>query len=199
MCRVAWTRHFVTGIRSLPAAKAQQVLSGVPRENLEKLERASAMGWLPFGVHMSVLRCCRDVMGATGYRRFCGEQVSAALRNPVLFAGTARACLGVFGRSPLVLFKVMPTSCAFIFRDAGQVRVQTFPNQLRVIVTYENFPLEFSQDDTWSLIWLGTCDALSAFSVEGRSEFVAVSSTAQDSKLGFFEWTVTAAERAKAS
>jgi hypothetical protein len=189
-CRAGWTRHILGGVSTLSPPLAARVLAAVPLVEHRKLEQTFAIGWLPFDVHMAVLHALRTTLGASTYQQLCAAQVLASLHNPVLFAKPARAALRLYGASPFAIFRAIPPSLNYIFRNAGRLRISTSENGRQLDAFYEGFPPSFSEGDTWSLIWTATFEAIAAYVFEGSPTQAHVALTRHDPKRGYFEWHV---------
>jgi hypothetical protein len=137
---------------------------------------------------MAVLNALRSTLGRRPYQQFCMTQILSSLHNPALFAKPARAALRLYGAGPFAMFKGVPPSLRYIFRYAGDLRVQTSQDGQKLTATYENFPPRFSEGDTWALIWTATIEAIAAYAVEGQAVQIQVVLAQHEPARGFFEW-----------
>jgi hypothetical protein len=187
-CRAGWTRHILGGLGSASSPLAARVLAAVPANLQRQLDDAIAIGWLPLDVHMGVLNALRSTLGRRAYQEFCAAQILSSLHNPALFAKPARAALRLYGASPFAAFKGVPPSLRYIFRNAGDLRVQTSDDGQKLTAIYENFPARFSEGDTWSLIWIATIEAIAQYALEGQAVQVQVTLARHEPARGYFEW-----------
>ena len=189
-CRAGWTRHILSGVSALSPPLAARALASVPLVQHRKLEQSVAIGWLPFDVHMSVLLALRTTLGPSAYQQYCAAQILASLHNPMLFAKPARAALRLYGAGPFAIFRAIPPSLHYIFRNAGMLRISIAESGRELDAFYEDFPPCFSEGDTWSLIWAATFEATAAYIFEGSPTEVHVALARHDPKRGYFEWHV---------
>ncbi len=189
-CRAGWTRHILGGVSALSPQLSARALAAVPIVQHRKLEQSVAIGWLPFDVHMAVLHALRATLGPTAYQQYCAARILASLHNPVLFAKPARAALRSYGAGPFTIFRALPPSLHYIFRNAGQLRISISESGRALDAVYEDFPPCFSEGDTWSLIWVATFEAIAAYVLEGNATQAHVALGRHDPKRGYFEWHV---------
>ncbi|MEY2929616.1 MAG: hypothetical protein RL033_365 [Pseudomonadota bacterium] len=187
-CRAGWTRHILAGLNSHRPALAQRARDAIPPKLLQQVEESIAIRWLPFEAHMSVLMALRATLGSDAYRQLCRTQILASLRHPALFAKPARTALQLYGAGPFALFRAVPVSLRYIFRDAGELHIQLTPDGRELRARYQDFPPCFSQDDTWSLIWMATIEALAAYALEGQALRAEVALIEHEPEHGHFEW-----------
>jgi hypothetical protein len=169
---------------------AARALAAVPVKHRRQIDESSALRWLPFEVHMSVLQALRSTLGWRAYHKLCAEQVWASLRHPALFAKPARAALQLYQGGPFTVFRAVPPSLRYVFRHAGQLRVLIAEGGHELTVCYEDLPPRFSEGDTWSLIWLATLEALAAYALEGGAWEARIALTRHEPARGYFEWHV---------
>jgi hypothetical protein len=167
---------------------AARVLAAVPLQHRLRLEGSFAIGWLPFEVHMAVLQALRSTLGARAYQKLCATQIAASLDNPVLFAKPVRAALKLYGATPFAIFRAIPLSLRYIFRDAGQFRVSMSADGQAFEAFYEDFPPRFSEGDTWSLIWMATLEAIAAYVLDGTAIEAHIALVRHEPERGYFEW-----------
>jgi hypothetical protein len=188
-CRAGWTRHLLNGLRDKPSELAERALAAIGTEPRQQLESSHALRWLPFEVHMAVLGGLRTALGPDAYRKFCFDRISASLDVPELFAKPAKAALRLYGGS-LALFRALPPSLPYIFRNAGHISVAIQPNVDVLEASYEQFPLRFSHGDTWHLIWASTFEALAAYAFSGQNRGANVVLLSHEPARGYFKWRV---------
>jgi hypothetical protein len=187
-CRAGWTRHILGGVDALSPPIAARVLGAIAKDRLRQLEDTIAIGWLPLDIHMSVLGALRATLGRHGYQDYCVARISSSLHNPALFAKPARAALRLYGARPFAMFKGVPPSLRYIFRQAGELKVQTTNDGQKLIASYDDFPPRFSEGDAWSVIWIATIEAIAAYAMEGTAIEVRVTTVRDDAARGSFEW-----------
>jgi hypothetical protein len=188
-CRAGWTRHLLNGLRVAPPELAERALAAFSAEHRQLLESAHALRWLPFEVHMGMLGALRGVLGADAYRKFCFDRILASLSLPELFAKPAKAALRLYGGS-LALFRALPPSLPYIFRNAGQITVTVQPGVEVLEACYEHFPIRFSHGDTWHLIWVSTFEALAVYAFSGQRRGANVVLLSHEPARGYFKWRV---------
>jgi hypothetical protein len=188
-CRAGWTRHLLNGLRAAPPELAERALGAIGAEHRQLLESAHALRWLPFEVHMGVLGGLRGAFGPEAYRKFCFDRILASLSVPELFAKPAKAALRLYGGS-LALFRALPPSLPYIFRNAGQITVNIQPGVEALEACYEHFPLRFSHGDTWHLIWVSTFEALAAYAYSEQKLSANVALVAHEPVRGYFKWRI---------
>jgi hypothetical protein len=196
-CRAGWTQHILNGVHALPPALAARALGAVPVEHRSTLEQSSTLAWLPFEVHMAVLHALRSTLGARAYQQFCVVQITASLDHPMLFAKPAQLALRLYGAGPFALFRAIPPSLNYIFRNAGEFRIAIGESGFELDAFYEGFPAALSEGDTWSLIWTATLEAITAYAFEGTATHAHVSLTRQDPTRGYFEWHVRTSQQSE--
>lgn len=188
-CRAGWTRHLLKGLQALPREVAERTLGAIGAARRSELESANALRWLPFEVHMAVLGALRSVLGPEGYRQFCVDRISASLSLPELFEKPAKLALRLYG-GPLALFRGLPPSLPYIFRNAGDIGITFDPEAEAVEVHYEHFPSRFAHGDTWHLIWAATFEALAAYGSNGSALGTNVMLTSHQPGRGYFKWRI---------
>jgi hypothetical protein len=194
-CRAGWTRHIWRGVDTLPAPLAARALAALAPDLRHQVEESLAIRWLPFDVHMAVLGALRSTLGARAYQKLCADQVMASLHNPALFAKPARAALRLYGAGPFNLFRAVDPSLRYIFRDAGRFRMLEALGAHELKVAYQGFPPHFAGGDVWSLIWVGTLEAIAAYALEGSALQTSITLSRHDPERGYFEWHVRATAR----
>jgi hypothetical protein len=187
-CRAGWTQHIWRGKDTLPPPVAARVSAALPPAQRYQLQDSFALAWLPFDVHMAVLGVLRSTLGARAYQKLCADRVTASLHTPALFAKPARAALRLYGTDPFTLLHAVEPSLRYIFRDAGRFRMLNSISAHELRVCYEDFPPRFARGDVWQLIWLGTLEAIAAYSLEGVAMQTHIALTREDPERGYFEW-----------
>jgi hypothetical protein len=192
-CRAGWTKHILSGVESLAAPLGARVLEAVPPDVRRQLDDAIAIGWLPMEVHMAVLNALRATLGLKPYQQYCVERISSSLHNPALFAKPARAAVRLYGGvGPLEVVRGAPPSMRYIFRNAGDVRVQTSDEGYSLVATYEGLPSRFVSD-AFSLIWMAAIEAVATYAMEGNVVPLQVTEARCEPERGYYEWHARAA------
>jgi hypothetical protein len=188
-CRAGWTKHILSGVDVLSQPLGARVLGAVPPDLRRQLDDSIAIGWLPLDVHVGVLTALRTTLGHRPYQQYCVERITSSLHNPALFAKPARAAVRLYGGGgPLEVVKGMPPSMRYIFRNAGDLRIQTSEEGHSLVAIYEGLPSRYAQGDAWSLIWMAAIEAVATYAMEGNVIPLQVSEARHDPSRGYFEW-----------
>jgi hypothetical protein len=145
-CRAGWTKHILSGVDGLSQPLGARVLGAVPPDLRRQLDDSIAIGWLPLDVHVGVLTALRTTLGLRPYQQYCVERITSSLHNPALFAKPARAAVRLYGGlGPLEVVKGVPPSMRYIFRNAGDLRIQTSDEGHSLVAIYEGLPSRYAQ------------------------------------------------------
>ncbi len=188
-CRAGWTKHILSGVDVLAPALAARVLGAVAPDLRRQLDDAIAIGWLPLEVHVGILTALRQTLGLRPYQQYCLERITSSLHNPALFAKPARAAVRLYGGAgPLEVVKGVPPSMRYIFRNAGDLRIQTSDEGHSLVAIYEGLPSRFARGDAWSLIWIAAIEAVATYAMDGKLVPLQVTEARHEPEQGYFEW-----------
>jgi hypothetical protein len=185
-CRAGWTQHVLRSARELTGPSARDFGCHIDAAHLVAIERAPSIGWIPFSAHMAVLVACRGALGRRGYRDFSRLLVARALDNPMLFAKQIMFAAQSLDGGPLGIYRVLPVAIRQIFRSAGEVEVQL--QERSAVVVYQGLPSAHASGDAWSLIWLGTLEAVAERALRDTGLSADIEQRAVEVGRGRFEW-----------
>jgi hypothetical protein len=145
--RARWTQLLLRETRALPEPERGRILAALEPGDLEKIDRAAALGWLPVEINMRLVRGAYRELGAPAYVALYRRAANANLSSPLLRAIAMGARM--LGRNALM--EALPRGWDIVLRNCGRVRVARDARRRITHVELEGVPSPIRDDAAFRL------------------------------------------------
>jgi hypothetical protein len=121
--RASYLKHVLECVDALPNAAAADIRARLGPA-LAAIDGATRVDWLPPEVPLALIAAAEEVLGSAGMLRLYRAAMQSSLKGKLLsplFSAVAR----MFGLSPERIFRSAPAGFASIWRDAGEIAVES--------------------------------------------------------------------------
>ncbi len=195
--RGAYLRGNLAALTVLGPSNAQLIRAAVRGSTIDQIEAPGDKTWLPLDLDVELTEAVGRLCGAHGLATWCQASLRTSVQSPLLgpiVSGAAR----VFGADPRAMIGLVPRAWAYVYRNAGRVRMPACeasgpsdPTR-RVTLVYEDAPAAVFES-AWYLEGVGAALGV-ILELCGARGFVSVDRHGAETRLRF-EWTRGPAER----
>jgi hypothetical protein len=170
--RAAMTQSLLTATRKLSTREANEVLAALEPAEVERIEQAIAVAFLPMSLHVKLSETLYDTAGSARFIAISRAVVASALKRP-LFTGFVDMTARLFGTGPMQLLGQGPRLYDLSTRDLGRIEFEPrTPSEC--IIRLEDFPSRQFRFEVFVLGVQGATHSLvDLFRMEAEVEVIA--------------------------
>jgi hypothetical protein len=162
--RSSLAKEQLKAIDELGSEQARKIREQIPRDSLAHIEASSRVDWLPLDVMVALIDTVWNVLGAEGAPRFWRRTTMRLFDTP-LIKTVAQGVVSLFNPSPASALQVVPKLNKLLYRDTGEMLVETVSTS-EVRIVYEGTPEMLLKSPGWrpslTASYLATLDFLKA-------------------------------------